>query len=621
MNMDKVKKFLEAHVQWVVLALAVAFLGWTVWGYVLQKPVFSAVGNVPTASPGDIPHIIWDGPAGAVKADLDSKEVPKAIGPKVDYPQLAIDMRTKESLAVSDTFKTPWMPIPIEEDINSGSGPGVKEGPKITALPEAPPLVKLLISKGHSNVPAPQPPLVAGQAAPQGNQVQAVDKIWLTVEGTVQTGKLAESFKKVGILQGSPFSSTCMLRVILIRQERMLNGDWGPDVEIAPLDISQLMPLPPVDAAPMDQTAYQTFAEKSVIPICTPPFYTVLQGDVWYEPGTKNPNQTLDMLDDGFDPKDPLAYKGDPTKLLPSEKKLYDDAKAKQEKADALRSRRNQPTPNNIPQIPDPGQSGGNNNNNGGGGRGGRGRGMAADPRGDEPGLLAPPRMPTPDRPPGIDGPGMPGMPQQQQPGAAPNSLPAGSFDPNTQPEFRVWQHDPTVQAGKTYQYKMRYIISNPVARTVNLCQPEALAKQFYITSVDSEWTPPVSVESDTNFFAVDLKHGVHFDVFKWQDGSWQMESVTTNPGDMVGTVETNPTTTVKTDFATGWTLVDIRDDPSNTENKTLLLVSDNGTVIKKELAIDAHSAAYRHLYQLAMEGKAAAQAGAPPGAPPNPNN
>jgi hypothetical protein len=620
MNMDKVKKFLEAHVQWVALALAAAFLGWTVYGYVLQKPASSAVGNVPTASPGDIPHIIWDGPGQQVKGDLEGKEVPKDIGPKVNYPQVAIDARNGNSPAVAIHLPTPWTPIPVDDNINIDKGAGTNQGPKITALPDAPPLVNLLISKGHSNVPAPLPPQIAGAPAPQGNQVQAVDKIWLTVEGTVQTAKLAESFKKVGIAQGSPFSSTCMFRVILIRQERLLDGSWGPDTEIGPLDISQLVPLPPIDAAPMDQKDYQDFAEKSVVPICTPAFYQVLQGDVWYEPGTKNPNQTLDMVDDGFDPKDPLAYKGDPTKLLPSEKKLYDDAKAKQEKTDALRNRRNTPQPNNTPQIPDPGApgGGGNGNNNGGGGGGGgrRGRGMAADPRGDEPGLLMPPRI-SAERPPGVEGGPPPGMmAPQQQPGAAPNPLPAGSFDPYAQSEFRVWAHDPTVQAGKTYQYKLRYIISNPVARTVNLCDPQKLAKQFYITSKDSDWTPPVSVESDTNFFAVELKHGVHFDVFKWKDGSWQMESVTTNPGDMVGTVDTNPQTQVKTDFTTGWTLVDIRDDPSDIANKILVLVSDNGTVIRKELAIDAHSTPYRQLYQKAMEGKAAAQAGAPPANP-----
>jgi len=38
--MDKVKKFLEANVQWLAIALGVGFLGWMIWGYVLQKPVF-----------------------------------------------------------------------------------------------------------------------------------------------------------------------------------------------------------------------------------------------------------------------------------------------------------------------------------------------------------------------------------------------------------------------------------------------------------------------------------------------------------------------------------------------------------------------------------------------------
>jgi hypothetical protein len=384
---------------------------------------------------------------------------------------------------------------------------------------------------------------------------------------------------------------------------------------IAPLDINPLPPLPPIDANFADQQTYgQDFAQKNVALIVQPPFYQVLQGDVWYEPGTKNPNQVDEADDNSFDPLNPGAYTGDPTKLLPSEKKAYDDAKAKQAARDALRAKNQGNRNNNAPTgppsefIPPGGPDGGGG---GSGGRRSRGSGLAADPQRDQAGGELPPP------PPPYAQPGQP-PPPPGAPASASATLPAGSFDPSQQPDIKMWAHDATVQAGKTYRYKLRYIISNPVARSVNLCANPTMAKQFYIVSADSAWTDPISVEADTNFFAVEQKHGIHFDVFKWKNGNWQMQSVTVNPGDMVGTADT--TGTSKTDFTTGWTLVDIRGEANAGENnRTLVLVSDNGTVLTKELATDQHSAKYRELYNLVNKDKttAAGSGGGSPQIPP----
>ena len=135
----------------------------------------------------------------------------------------------------------------------------------------------------------------------------------------------------------------------------------------------------------------------------------------------------------------------------------------------------------------------------------------------------------------------------------------------------------------------------------MGLCSPQKLADIFYIESPFSAWTDPVSVESDTNFYAVDVKHGVHFDIFKWKNGIYQMQSVQVSPGDMIGSVDTAAT---NTDFTTHWTLVDVREDPRDETNKTIVLVSDNGTVLKKELVTDQHSAAYRRLLEQANANK-----------------
>ena len=187
---------------------------------------------------------------------------------------------------------------------------------------------------------------------------------------------------------------------------------------------------------------------------------------------------------------------------------------------------------------------------------------------------------------------------------------------PRNRATLKCGAHDVTVQAGKTYRYKLRYYIANPVARSNGLCANPADAKKFWIQSPDSAWTDPISVEADTNFFAVEQKHGIHFDVFKWKNGLWQMQSVTANPGDMVGTVDT--TTPARTDFTTGWTLVDVREEPNGGENdRKLILVSDNGTVIIKELATDQHSSKYRELYNLVNKDKTNPVAAGSPQLPP----
>jgi hypothetical protein len=196
---------------------------------------------------------------------------------------------------------------------------------------------------------------------------------------------------------------------------------------------------------------------------------------------------------------------------------------------------------------------------------------------------------------------GRPGFPQSAPPVAGSTAgaaalLPAGSFDPSQQAPFKVWAHDATAEAGHTYRYMMKYVITNPVWRSTNLCDPQSLAEVFSIVSADSAWTADVNVESDTSFYAIEAKgHGIHFDIFKWKDGVWKMQDIPqASPGDMIGGIDT--TTGIKTDFTTGWTLVDVRDDPRDDTNKIILLVSENGTIKKKELNIDQRSEQFYHL-------------------------
>jgi hypothetical protein len=176
-------------------------------------------------------------------------------------------------------------------------------------------------------------------------------------------------------------------------------------------------------------------------------------------------------------------------------------------------------------------------------------------------------------------------------------TLPTGEFDPSKQPDIVVWAHDDTAQPGKTYRYKLRYYLKNPVMQTKNVCNPQNLADQFYIVSADSAWTDQVTIKSETNFFVVAVRPGiamtrVKFDIFRWKNGAWQMQTAEAGPGDMVGGVD--PAT--GTDFTTGLTLVTVKQDPNRGEDQTILLTTDGGIIQSRDLAVDQNSPEHKKL-------------------------
>jgi hypothetical protein len=605
--MDKVKNFLERYCEWLALAVAALFLGWTVYGYVVEKPVKSTVGSTPDVSPGEIGDKVWEDKGKALQAQTTSTGVPtEGFLPKINYPEvIRADLGAMPSTVVMD-FKHPYLPYAptiIEAGPSTDQNKPDLNNNRVVELPSVPAPYDLALSHGHSYI---QPP---------GAEL-AKDKNWVTVGGEIPVALLAKSFDTAKI--PPIFSPVAIYRVYALREEKDTSGKWGNLTTMEPLDIATMLPLPPVNCKYEDRKVYKEWAETqaNVVQICEPPFYAVVpgHGSVWYEPGTKDPNETdTQTVTDVFDPKNPLAFKGDPNTLLPDEKQIYDEAKAKQAIIESRKSRPQGNTPTPAPTGTNPGR--------------GASTGRHAVPTGGPGGqgnLLSPPdyarrrQMPNnpqqPFRPPSDNNPGNGGSVASAAP------LPQGSFSPaerlaaaiasGARPDIKVWVHDVTVQAGKTYRYKLRYVISNPVAGTTNLCKNSADADVAYLTSADSKWSDEINVESDTNFYAIDNKHGIRFDIFKWNKGVWQKQTVQANPGDRVGSTEAAVNDPTKTDFDTGWTLVDVRDDPAgNSENKIIVLVSDTGAVKQKQISIDRQSERYRQLLkEVATQAEKTAQ-------------
>jgi hypothetical protein len=216
------------------------------------------------------------------------------------------------------------------------------------------------------------------------------------------------------------------------------------------------------------------------------------------------------------------------------------------------------------------------------------------------------------------------GGPQVANMPVAGTDFPAGEFDPTAtaqgqaQPwrlkDVEIWAHDDQVVAGKTYRYKMRYRLKNPIFGT-NAADNQALVDQFALVSEFSEWTTPITVPSLVNFFVaggvVKGRATVAFEVFRWDQGQQKMERFEVAPGDLVGAEKNG------VDFSTDWTVVDFREDPRANEFQILLVNNKDGSVVARSFNADRTDKLYNALKKQVTDAKAAetAAAGGTPGA------
>ena len=578
--MDKVKVFLVKYCEWLALGLASAFLLWMLYTNVLEKPVTVPVGSEAEVVPGDVYAQVWsgkqnDGPGTRLEAAV-SKGNPLPGFPTTpdfgDRVKVAFDPHPAPPLSG-------YSPQPAPTVIADAPETVVKDPSKfVTALPIIPPPTDLAFAAGHSNVTVTPP---NGTPAGGGTgTVSAVDKNWVTVKGVLSAAALAKSFSDANV---PPIFPTQLLRVDLIRQELDPSGSWGPDTTIGPLSIYPTDPLPPVDAALADQAAAEDYAAKNAPMLFQPAFYPVVNGDKWYLPGTMNPNVEDTSTVEEVKPTKPTKPVTKVTPVVPP-----------------------------VNRATGGGTSGTNGGKSGGkaGGKGGQhsvatsdqnsyyyggGGGGGPPPSfGDKPAHreVPPPSPGDPVQDPTPDPAMTPGAVGTT---AAPPLPSTPKFNPAQISDITVWAHDDTVEPGKTYRYAMKYYVLNPVAGTTNLCKPQSLADVFRLESGMSDWTTQVRVDSDTNFFAKDTssRDGIKFDIFKWKNGVWQMETVEVHAGDVIGSVDPRN----KTDFTTGWTLVDVRQAAN--DDKIILLANDNGTVVRKELRTDKNMARYHKLLEL----------------------
>ncbi len=587
--MQKLTKFLEQHVQWVAIGLGALFALWMAYGYILQAPAKVAVDGQ-TFTDGSVYKHTQDTAAASLQSKMNASGNVTLAVPK---PAQQFKEQMAWQGAKDTTLAFIWPSLPAEIITKTADQPGTPGGGAVAGAPAGTPVVEKLpvpptprpeearVGRSTVTIPAVQAvaqatdqpgvaPTPAAPAAPQD-----VDKDWVTQSFTIPMGELDAAFKQSKIPPVVPLYSTCFLQAEMVRQEVTFDGkNVGPETIVKGLEISASgQPVTPYPGDASDrqaQAAYLAWATQNTPQILQPPFYTVTKGDVWAAPGTilqtQQQNYTLDNPPPDW-------------QKIPEWKEAvykYRQQKAK-ERADLKKS--SAPRSTGTP---------------GRGGGGGAAERLAPAPR-DTARPAAPARLPPEVQiPQGNPGIATSGEGIGAAPAPAVGQLPTGDFDPSKfRDPLQVWGHDIGVTPGKTYKYKMRYRIRNPLYGVSNVAKNPGLANVFALVSADSEWSKPVPVPAKTNFFVarniVGSATSVQFEVFKWEDGVQHGEFFSAAPGDPIGAAKG------EIDFTTDWTLVGFQFDARTSETQ-ILLVDKEGLLITRSARSDQINPLYKTL-------------------------
>jgi uncharacterized membrane protein YgcG len=491
-----------------------------------------------------------------------------------------------------------------------------------------------ILAEGDDPQAQPEPP---PQLTPQEVLDTALDKSWITVESKLDMKALAAEWKKAFFLpNGKPqplppqVFLTHFVQLEVEREEQIGPDQWGNKVTLTPLQLVRMEPYPkPGDL--VQQEKYRQWAETHQVDIVEPIFYTILKGDPWYIP-SKGAPKDLTAADAANDqPFDPATTTIPIEKMTREQKQQYyiynQQKKAEEQKVKAAERKSAAAAKSSTGTG-----SGSREGGGGGGGGGGRriggyaplpielassGPGISDDPRRGQPGAgrgvrPVPSGRETPTnpaqrndgrRPPlGRDGYGrdIPGResfnrgadgygrtnttPTYNPDGQVQNPALSAPFDPtrmtfgvgvNANNDIIMWAHDDTVQSGKTYHYRMRVKLKNPLYNTFNLAKNPDDAAKF---AIDSPWTgwKEVTAPRTTDYYFTSVRQqmstrtvtSVSVSVFRKEKGEVKKETFVVAPGDLIGGIKNG------VDYSTGVTLVDLR--PDVREKDCRILISDD---------------------------------------------
>jgi hypothetical protein len=438
-----------------------------------------------------------------------------------------------------------------------------------------------------------------------------MDRTWVTVFAKLNFNEQDKEFAKVNL---PPFlMQKHYIEVQLQRQEVLPDGSFGTTEVVRALPMNQ----PPVDRSkPAEFMKWSADGEAQKM-ILAPPFYFVVKGSNWEIP-RKDVPAVAQAQAQAFDVQAKYQeYKQLKTQL---EKNKFTDGWTNEQKAEFYKYRIEQEQIENKAKAPPPNQRqpanrGYTPGGRGPGGAGGGGAGRTPPREGNfdavDPALLR--EMFADDDPP---------QRRRQMPGEYDAYLRRRDilrrnfddeyygrrrpFDEGMQPQGQqqilgnlvpdalgnvdIWAHDETAQPGRTYRYRLRAVIRNPLYDTKNIATNPKMQEAPYLPAdlatgqLDantswSDWSKPVAIPTNVDMMLVSAstlngKETAKFRVKRFQEGQINEapRPFEVAPGDTIGGTAkvavapagaaANPVGAAKqieVDFTTAWTLVDIR--------------------------------------------------------------
>jgi hypothetical protein len=625
----KIADYFEKNVQWIAVGLGCLWLLWVGWTYGIHRPEVDVNGQ--KLSAGSVDEHIRDTDMQALTVKVADQNIPPGLvevpdftdafvnsmngqppGPlpafaiRSDPPYAQIEITTPKNMREKYVVnKLPNVVIPTELTVVSGRS-------QIIQPPEKPKVLNANAANGNAanneggkpNIfndnpqpqPQPQPqPAVAAAAPLPGQPAGAqMDRTWVSVFAKLNFTDQDKEFNNARI---PPFlMQKQYIEVQLQRQEVLPDGSFARIETVAGLPMNQ----PPADRKkPADFIKWSADAEAQKL-ILAPPFYFVVKGTSWEIPQKNVPAvaQAQQPVEFNLQQKyqewkaaKPAEQKKIVDAMTPEQKKQFYDYRIEEQKKE---NKANNPQPQQINPQRMPMNRGGGPGGGGGGGGGGRqippgreGRGDAVDPAllremyadGDVPARrrrMLPQEYESPLlrdrylRRPVYEGEGMQQFPQGQQ-------QILGNLIPDALGNVDIWAHDETAQAGRTFRYRLRAVIKNPVYDTKNIATDPKMAQAPYLpadlatgdlapSTAWSDWSKPVAIPTNVDMMLVSAqslngREVARFRVKRFQEGQINEapKAFEVAPGDTIGGMEKVAGVIKPVDFTTTWTLVDIR--------------------------------------------------------------
>jgi hypothetical protein len=160
----------------------------------------------------------------------------------------------------------------------------------------------------------------------------------------------------------------------------------------------------------------------------------------------------------------------------------------------------------------------------------------------------------------------------------------------------KVWAHDETAEPGKTYRYRIRVVLKNPVYKNLAAVKDPKLAEPAYLPENPeagwSDWTAPVDIPTQVDMqFVGGASNRANFKVWKFEKGKTNQygSMFTVEPGDIIGRVDKDS----KVDYTTGWSVVDVRTIGNDTK---VWIMNDAGRVEMRSMKADLVNQKFKKL-------------------------